>query len=303
MEKITSPKLNSGDHALLKLRPRTLDEFIGNRHVVDQLMVLIRASKTSGELPAHIIFTGPPGLGKTTLAYLVSKELGLGFYQALGSKLSKPEVIKLFSRFAEKSGILFLDEFGGVEKVSAILCKAMEEYMLPNILGVEKKIKPFTLIAATVDFGRIPQQLRDRFTYIFHLKPYSIQELATILELSARKMGVDLESKAAVEIASRSRGTPRIANRLLFRCKDFSEKLDVASVRKILRQIGIDEYGLDEWDRKYIEVLKRFDGGPVGLATIAGMLGETEETVEEVIEPFLLRMGLIAKTNKGRILV
>ena len=285
-----------------QLRPGAFDGFIGQENIVNRLKVAIEGAKMRKEQLDHILFCAPPGVGKTTLAYIITKELRQKMQQALGTGLKDSDAAKLFSPLISRPGILFLDE---LIKPSSILttciCKAMEEQLL--ICGHSSvPLKPFTLIAASTDTGSIPAPLRDRFVHILHLNPYSIDELTRIAERSARILDIEAEGKSAKIIAIRSRGTPRIANRLLKICRNYTTSLSPVAAEKIMKEIGIDKYGLDQWDRSYLQLLVyKFNGGPVGLTTLSGAMQESDRTIETVLEPYILSRGLVLKTGKGRV--
>lgn len=303
-QRTVSPNEQPKDKEIAQqLRPSKFNDFIGQDAVVKRLKVAIAGAKQRGEQLDHILLCAPPGIGKTTLAYIIASELDQKAIQALGTNLTDADAVRLLAPMANKRGILFLDELiKPAPKLTTCICKAMEEYYL--IRGFSTvKLKPFTLIAASTDAGSIPSPMRDRFTHILHLSPYTEDELVKIARRSAKLLDMEAEEKALNTIAKRSRGTPRITNRLLKISRDFTTNLDARAAQRIMRELGIDEYGLDSWDRKYLKLLAvKFDGGPVGLTTLAGALQETEKTIETVLEPFLLAQGLILKSGRGRLL-
>ena len=297
------------------LRPKTFAEFTGQGKVVENLKTWIRAAKAGGRPLDHILFTGAPGLGKTTLAHLVAAEMGARLVPTSGPVLEKAgELASVVSKL-RRGEILFVDEVHALRKnVSECLYSAMEDFKIDMIIDqgpyartLRFQLERFTLIAATTRAGRLLKPFRERFGVQERLVPYTPDELATILERSADVLGCGLAKDAARTIATRSRGTPRVANRLLSRARDVavaagSKTVTVPLAQKALAMLGVDDDGLDEVDRKILQTIARHGGQPVGLKTIAIAVDEEDETVEDVYEPYLIQQGLLAKTPRGRLL-
>jgi Holliday junction DNA helicase RuvB len=297
------------------LRPRRLDEFVGQQRVRDQLGLVLEASKRRSRPPDHVLLSGPPGLGKTTLAMIIASELGAPLRLTSGPAIQHAgDLAAVLSSLAEGE-VLFLDEIHRMARpAEEMLYVAMEDFRVDVIVGkgpgataIPLDIPVFTLVGATTRAGLLPGPLRDRFGFTGYMDFYEPAELVEVIIRSARLLGTPLTPEGAAEIAGRSRGTPRIANRLLRRVRDFAQvRLDGVVTKDAavaaLRLYDVDESGLDRLDRAVLDVLcRRFGGGPVGLSTIAVAVGEEPETVEEVAEPFLLRAGMLARTPRGRI--
>jgi holliday junction DNA helicase RuvB len=297
------------------LRPRRLDEFVGQERVREQLSLVLEAARRRGRPPDHVLLSGPPGLGKTTLAMIMSAELSAPLRITSGPAIQHAgDLAALLSSLSE-GDVLFLDEIHRVARpAEEMLYMAMEDYRVdvvvgkgPGAVAIPLEIPAFTLVGATTRAGLLPGPLRDRFGFTAHMDFYEPAELVQILTRSARLLGVTLMPDGADEISSRSRGTPRIANRLLRRVRDYAQvkgdgTVDRQVARAGLRVYEVDEQGLDRLDRAVLDALLRlFNGGPVGLSTLAVAVGEEPETVEEVAEPFLVRCGLLARTPRGRI--
>lgn len=309
------PKAEVTEPQLRALRPKTLSEFVGQEKVKERLKVYIQAAKARGEPLDHVLLLSPPGLGKTTLAHIIAHEMGVQIKVSSGPALERPGDLAAILTHLSPGDILFVDEIHRLRpQVEEILYPAMEDWRLPIVLGegpharcLELSLAPFTLIGATTREGLLTTPLRDRFEMVFRLEFYRPEELAEILRRAAPRLGVEIEPEAAWELATRARGTPRIALRLLRRARDVAQvqghsrlTLDVA--RETLRMLGIDEEGLDELDRRILAVMMdRFDGGPVGLETLAAALGEDPETIAELYEPYLIALGFIRKTPQGRV--
>jgi len=292
------------------LRPKTWAEFVGQKLVVQQLKTAISAAKDREELPEHILFTATPGTGKTTLGKIVASELGAKPVQILGANLSPQDAYNALLQTDNTSHVIIVDELMKLKVgVATMLNLALEDYELPALSSQQstryygRGLSRFLFIGSTTDFGSLPAALRDRFTYIFPLSLYLPSELAEIVRHSAKKLEVEIQPKVSGIIGSVARGTPRIANRILKRLRDYTSSLDEAGTWKHLEDIGIDRHGLDTWDRRYLGMIKaRYGGGPVSLTTIAGSLGETTDTVQNVYEPFLVREGYVYITGRGRVL-
>lgn len=314
-ERLISSNELSGDFDA-SLRPSTLSEFIGQRKACDNLKVFIEAAKTRGKALDHVLFFGPPGLGKTTLAQIMARELGVNFRATAGPVISKSGDLAALLTNLEKNDILFIDEIHRLNpSVEEILYPAMEDFHLDLIIGegpaarsVRIDLPPFTLVGATTRSGLLTTPLRDRFGIPTRLNFYDPEDLEKIVSRAAKVLGVNMTKEGALEIARRARGTPRIAGRLLRRVSDFALVAGDGAVTaemadNALKRLEVDERGLDAMDHKYLKCIgESYGGGPVGIETLAAALSEPRDAIEDIIEPFLMQMGLVQRTPRGRML-
>ncbi|SRR5579885_522338 len=315
-ERLVAPDRSEEDALETSLRPKRLAEFVGQKQACENLSVFIAAAKKRKEPLDHVLLSGPPGLGKTTLAQIVARELGVNFRSTSGPVLAKAGDLAAILTNLDENDVLFIDEIHRLNPaVEEILYPAMEDFELDIIIGegpsartVKIELKPFTLIGATTRAGLITTPLRDRFGIPIRLNFYSAEELLAIVERGARVLGLDLAADGAREIASRARGTPRIAGRLLKRVRDFASvaghaRIDAKTADAALTRLEVDVRGLDAFDRRYLRLIaESFGGGPVGIETIAAALGEARDAIEETVEPFLLQQGFVQRTPRGRML-
>ena len=297
------------------LRPRRLDDFVGQESVKEQLAIALAAARTRGEALDHVLLVGPPGLGKTSLAYIVREELGVGIRTIAGPALERKGDLAAILTALEERDVLFVDEIHRLSAaVEEVLYPALEDFRLDIVVGqgvaartLTLDVPPFTLVGATTRTGLLTTPLRDRFGMTFRLDYYEPDELTTIVRRSAGILGVEIRDDAAEEIARRARGTPRVANRILRRVRDVADVrhegvVTEAVAGEALELLEVDACGLERTDRELLRaIVERFDGGPVGLSTLAVALGEESDTVEDVYEPYLLQLGFIQRTPRGRI--
>jgi Holliday junction DNA helicase RuvB len=296
------------------LRPKLLDDYVGQAKVREQLEIFIGAAKMRGEPLDHVLLFGPPGLGKTTLSHIIAAELGVNLRQTSGPVLEKPKDLAALLTNLEKNDVLFIDEIHRLSPVvEEILYPALEDYQIDIMIGegpaarsIKLDLQPFTLVGATTRAGMLTNPLRDRFGIVSRLEFYTAEELGRIVKRSATLLKVPMDKAGGEEIAKRSRGTPRIANRLLRRVRDFADVKGAGHIthdiaKRALAMLDVDPEGFDLMDRKLLEaVIHRFDGGPVGLDNIAASIGEERDTIEDVIEPYLIQQGFLQRTPRGR---
>jgi Holliday junction DNA helicase RuvB len=297
------------------LRPKALADYVGQAKAREQLEIFIGAARGRAEALDHVLLFGPPGLGKTTLAHIIAAELGVNLRQTSGPVLEKPKDLAAILTGLEKHDVLFIDEIHRLSPVvEEILYPALEDYQIDIMIGegpaarsIKLELQPFTLVGATTRAGMLTNPLRDRFGIVARLEFYNDEELAHIVGRSAGLLEVPIDAAGALEIARRSRGTPRIANRLLRRVRDYAQvkadgRVDAPLADRALRMLDVDPLGLDVMDRKLLDaVIRRFDGGPVGLDNLAAAIGEESGTIEDVIEPYLIQQGYLQRTPRGRV--
>jgi len=314
--RVIAPKLGQDDASEASLRPLALDEFVGQRQLRDNLRVFIDAAKSRREALDHVLFFGPPGLGKTTLAQIVARELAVGFRATSGPVIQRAGDLAALLTNLQPRDLLFIDEIHRLAPpVEEILYPAMEDFQLDLIIGegpgarsVRIDLPPFTLVGATTRSGLITRPLRERFGIPLRLLFYEADELAQIVARGARLLAFDLRADGAAEIARRARGTPRVAMRLLRRIRDFAAvhawlQVDAERADAALQRLEVDERGLDGMDRRYLRAIaENYGGGPVGVETMAAALSEQRDVIEEVIEPYLLQQGFVQRTPRGRML-
>ena len=299
----------------LKLRPKRLREFIGQDKIKENLSVAIEAAKSRGEALDHVLLYGPPGLGKTTLATIIANEMGTQFQQTSGPALQiKGDLTAILTNLRDKQ-VLFIDEIHRLQPVlEELLYSALEDYKLDIMIGQGPSarthtldVKPFTFVGATTRAGLLSSPLRSRFGIVLRLEFYTVDDLKVILKRSAEILGVQIDDAGATELAGRARGTPRIANRLLRRVRDYAQvrsagKIDLPTAQAALKMLEVDRHGFDEIDRKLLlTIIEKYQGGPVGVNTLAAALAEEPDAIEEIYEPFLIQIGFLDRTPRGRV--
>ncbi|MBU3022448.1 Holliday junction branch migration DNA helicase RuvB [Aestuariibacter sp. A3R04] len=315
-DRLIAPAATTEDEVIDRaIRPKMLDDYTGQPHVCEQMEIFIQAARNRDDALDHLLIFGPPGLGKTTLANIVANEMGVNIKTTSGPVLEKAGDLAALLTNLERNDVLFIDEIHRLSPVvEEILYPAMEDYQLDIMIGegpaarsIKLDLPPFTLVGATTRAGSLTSPLRDRFGIVQRLEFYSVKDLTTIIARSARYLNLDMDEEGATEVARRSRGTPRIANRLLRRVRDYAEiksdgKVLADIAAKALDMLDVDREGFDYMDRKLLTaIIDKFDGGPVGLDNLAAAIGEEKETIEDVIEPFLIQQGFLQRTPRGRI--
>jgi len=315
-ERLINPQANSEESSQERaLRPKVLKEYVGQNEVCEQMEIFIQAAKSRNEALDHVLVFGPPGLGKTTLSHIIANEMQVGLRQTSGPVIEKPGDLAAILTNLEEHDVLFIDEIHRLSPVvEEILYPAMEDYQLDIMIGegpaarsIKLDLPPFTLVGATTRAGLLTSPLRDRFGIVQRLEFYSSEDLSTIVLRSAALLGIEIGKGGAEEIAGRSRGTPRIANRLLRRARDYAQVkangvIDANVANAALDMLKVDQSGLDHMDRRLIlALIEKFEGGPVGVESLAAAIGEERGTIEDVIEPYLIQQGFMMRTPRGRV--
>ncbi len=315
MDRITDSDIKEEDIFEKNIRPDNLDDYIGQKEIKENLNIFMKAAKMRNEPLDHVLLYGPPGLGKTTLAHIIANEMGVGLKTASGPSIEKSGDLAAILSNLEPGDVLFIDEIHRMPSfIEEILYPAMEDFSLDIILSNEGKsrnikidLPPFTLVGATTRAGDLSSPLRDRFGIINKLEYYTNDELAQIVKRTSKVLDINIDADASIEVARRSRKTPRVANRIFKRVRDFAlvignGHIDLDITKKSLNRLNVDEYGLDNIDIEYLHsLIEKFNGGPVGLETIATSIGEEITTIEDVVEPFLLQEGFVKRTRSGRV--